>query len=151
MSSYRYTAADFSHLVIVVAEDDQHNIIDIAAWELADAKDAPKGLTALLLHGIYVDPSHHRQGIGRRLFLAAEQAICNHHCDGLLVKAQEDAVGIFIALGMNRLPVEDPLRHYANRLWKSAGEIVKFCTACYRRSVLGRDRLLQHNQNTKWS
>jgi hypothetical protein len=38
--------------------------------------------------------------------------------DGLLVKAQQDASGFFRAMGMQRLPVEDPARQYANRFWK---------------------------------
>lgn len=119
LSSYRYTALDFKHLEAVVAEDERQNIIGIAAWERADAKDSPTGHTALLLHGIYVEPSHHHQGIGRQLFNAAEEAVRNQQCDGLLVKAQEDAKGFFISQGMCSLQVEDPSRQYANRFWKS--------------------------------
>ena len=119
LPSYRYTGIDFDHFEMVVAEDDRQTTIGIAAWEPADAKDAPAGHTALLLHGIYVDPSYHHQGIGRLLFQAAERAVRKHRCDGLLVKAQEDANGFFIAQGMDRLQVEAPLRHYANRFWKS--------------------------------
>ena len=68
LPSYRYTGIDFDHFEMVVAEDDRQTTIGIAAWEPADAKDAPAGHTALLLHGIYVDPSYHHQGIGRLLF-----------------------------------------------------------------------------------
>lgn len=46
LPSYRYTPLDFDHLEIVVAEDDQHNIIGIAAWEQASAKDTPAEHTA---------------------------------------------------------------------------------------------------------
>ena len=118
LSSYRYTSLDFDHLEIVVAEGEGQTIIGVAAWELADAKDTPAGHTALLLHGIYVDPMHQRRSVGRQLFKEAERAVGKHHCDGLLVKAQSDASGFFVSLGMNRLPAEDPLRHYANRFWK---------------------------------
>ena len=120
LPSYRYTGVDFEHLEMVVAENNRHTTIGIASWEPADVKDTPTGHTALLLHGIYVDPSYHHLGIGGLLFQAAERAVRNHRCDGLLVKAQEDANGFFISQGMNRLQVEDPLRHYANRFWKSA-------------------------------
>jgi len=106
---------------MVVAEDGRQTTMGIAAWEPADAKDAPAGHNALLLHGIYVDPSYQHQGIGGLLFQAAERAVRKHRRDGLLVKAQEGANSFFISQGMNRLQVEDPLRHYANRFWKSAG------------------------------
>ena len=118
LPSYRYTLADFEHLQMVVAEDDKYNVMGIAAWEPAEAKDIPPGHTALLLHGIYVDPAHQHQGIGRMLFSAVEQAVAKHRCSGLLVKAQEDASGFFLSQGMSRLQIEDPSRDYANRFWK---------------------------------
>jgi predicted N-acetyltransferase YhbS len=115
---YRYTRQDLAHLDMVVAGDQQGHIVGVAAWEEADPKDAPAGRRALLLHGIYVDPSLHRQGIGGRLFSAAEVAVSQSQCDGLLVKAQQDATDFFISRGMRRLDVDEPLRQYANRLWK---------------------------------
>jgi hypothetical protein len=60
--SYRYTEVDFDHLEMIVAEIDTLGIIGVAAWEMADAKDAPSGKRALLLHGIYVVPSMHDHG-----------------------------------------------------------------------------------------
>lgn len=123
LSSYRYKELDFDHLEMVVAEDEREKILGVAAWEQVDVKDTPTGQSALLLHGIYVDPSHHHQGIGRRLFRLAEQAVLNHQYSGLLVKAQEDAKGFFLTQGMTRMEVEDPARHYANRFWKSKDNI----------------------------
>jgi predicted N-acetyltransferase YhbS len=105
---------------MVVAEDAQQNITAIAAWEPADTRDTPAARAALLLHGLYVHPAYHHQGIGRELFMAAERAVREHRYDGLLVKAQGDASGFFISQGMHRLQVEDPSRHYAHRFWKSA-------------------------------
>jgi predicted N-acetyltransferase YhbS len=122
LPSYRYTALDFAHLAIVVAEDAGKNVVGIAAWEPADGRDAPAGHTALLLHGLYVHPAYHHQGIGRTLFLTAERAVRTHGHHGLLVKAQGDATGFFMARGMRRLPVEDSARHYANRFWKRIDE-----------------------------
>jgi predicted N-acetyltransferase YhbS len=122
LPSYRYTNLDLDHLEVVVAEDDQHNVVGVAAWGQADAKDAPPEHTALLLHGIYVDPPHQQRGIGRELFRTAEKAVRKHQYGGLLVKAQEAATGFFLAQGMSRLGVKDPARHYANRFWKRADE-----------------------------
>ena len=117
---YRYTRHDLAHLEMVVAEDQRRHIRGVAAWEAASTQDAPAGYSALLLHGIYVEPLHHRQGIGRRLFAAAEAAVAQHRCDGLLVRAQQDAVGFFASLGMSRLPVDEAATRYAHRLWKAA-------------------------------
>jgi predicted N-acetyltransferase YhbS len=119
LSSYRYTDIDFNHLDMVVAEDAQQNIVGIAAWEPASAKDLPKDKTALLLHGIYVDPAMQRHGVGQQLFRAAEKAAQKQVYDGLLVKAQRDANAFFIAMGMQQLEVEDPEKHYTNRYWKN--------------------------------
>ncbi|WP_455217066.1 GNAT family N-acetyltransferase [Kaarinaea lacus] len=118
LSSYRYTELDIKHLEIVVAEDSDQKLIGVVAWEEADKKDAPSGNTALLLHGIYVEPSHYRQGIGRQLFLQAEQAARRQHFDGLLVKAQSGAEKFFEAQGMQRINVVNAERDYANRFWK---------------------------------
>jgi GNAT superfamily N-acetyltransferase len=115
---YRYTSQDLAYLDMVVAENRQGDILGIAAWEEADPKDAPAGHRGLLLHGIYVDPSHHRQGIGSRLFGAAEAAVRKRQHDGLLVKAQQDANSFFISRGMRRLDVDEPTRQFANRFWK---------------------------------
>ena len=118
LSSYRYTSLDFDHLDIVVAEDANNNIIGVAAWEVADPKDTPLSQSAILLHGIYVTPTHHRKGIGHQLFLIAEQTVRKGKFQGLLVKAQKNADGFFLSQGMKRLPVEDAEYHYANRFWK---------------------------------
>jgi GNAT superfamily N-acetyltransferase len=120
LPSYRYTEADQRHLEMVVAEDRQHTVIGVAAWEAADARDAPEGRSALLLHGIYVHPGHRRRGVGRRLFEAAQAAVRIHDCDGLLVKAQKDANGFFLALGMQPLEAVDASRDYTNRFWQPA-------------------------------
>ena len=120
LSSYRYNELDIDHLEMMVAVDNSENIVGIAAWEPADAKDTPAGHTALLLHGIYVNPDYHRQGVGRQLFRVAEHAVQEYHFDGLLVKAQQDATNFFISLGMSPLQVVDSMRQYSNRFWKSA-------------------------------
>jgi GNAT superfamily N-acetyltransferase len=118
LPSYRYNALDFEHLQMAVAVDADGRILGVAGWEPAEPRDCPAGKTGLLLHGLYVDPAASRQGIGARLLDAAASAARNAGMDGLLVKAQEDAVGFFLRQGLRALPVEDRARHYANRLWK---------------------------------
>jgi predicted N-acetyltransferase YhbS len=118
LPSYRYDTLDFDHLEMVVAEDDEQQIIGIASWQQADSNDSPANQSALLLHGIYVEPASQHRGIGRQLFHSAEKAARKHGYQGLLVKAQQDASAFFIAQGMHRLQTEDPSRQYANRFWK---------------------------------
>lgn len=119
LPSYRYSPHDLQHLQLWVAEDTGHSIIGAAAWEPADSREIPAGKTALLLHGLYVDPSRQRQGVGARLLDAALAAAREEGCDGLLVKAQPDAEGFFAARGLQRLSVEDPSRDYPHRFWRS--------------------------------
>jgi len=118
LPSYRYTQLDLAHLEMVVAEDPDEGIVGVAAWEDADDGDTPQGFSGLLLHGLYVSPSCHHRGIGRTLIGQAEQAARRQGRDGLLVKAQEDAIGFFVAQGMRRLEVQDAARHYPHRYWK---------------------------------
>lgn len=118
LPSYRYDALDLDHLETVVAVTHSGRIVGVAAWEEAEPQDCPAGKTALLLHGLYVSPEEQRGGIGSRLLAAAEEAARIAGTDGLLVKAQNDAVAFFLAHGLERFPALDPARHYANRLWK---------------------------------
>lgn len=115
---YRYSAFDLEALDVVVADLTGAGVVGVAAWEQAAVKDAPPGQRALLLHGIYVDPAWHRQGIGSRLFAAAEEAARSGGFTGVLVKAQAGAEGFFSARGLRRLAVENAERDYAHRYWK---------------------------------
>jgi predicted N-acetyltransferase YhbS len=117
---YRYSAVDLACLDAVVAEDHHGLLAGVATWERASGGDVPAGVDALLLHGIYVNPTCHRQGIGRRLFQAAELAVGQNGCDGLLVRAQAGACGFFLAMGMQPLELQSPGEHYAHRFWKTA-------------------------------
>jgi len=120
LPSHQYCEIDFRHLQFVVAQTgnaSQAKIVGVAAWEEAEPLNSPQNTRALLLHGIYVDAQHHRQGIGQALFARAQQAAIEQHYDGLLVKAQTDASGFFIAQGMQPLPQQND-RQYGNRFWK---------------------------------
>ena len=116
---YRYSEHDLDFLDLVVAEAENVGIVGVAAWEQADAGDAPAGHSALLLHGIYVAPDQHRKGVGTRLFEAAETVASLRGFDGVLVKAQPGAGNFFLALGLERVPVQDCSRDYPHRFWKS--------------------------------
>lgn len=121
LQSYRYQPHDLDHLSLVAAEDAAGRIVGVAAWEPASAGDAPTGRKGLLLHGLYVDPARQRQGIGRRLLGAAEQAARQGGFEGLLVKANRDAQGYFLKRGLQPLPVDDPRRDYPYRFWLKLG------------------------------
>jgi len=117
MPSYRYHAHDLQYMHVVVAESDGAGLVGVAACEPAAARDCPQGRRGLLVQGIYVDPERQRHGVGGRLLAAAAEAARDQGCDGLLVKAQADAVGFFEARGLDRLAVEDVGRDYPHRFW----------------------------------
>ena len=116
LPSYRYNEMDLNYYSLVVAEEDDR-VIAIAAWD-SEAHPGKDGSMGLLLHGIYVHPEHQRRGIGARLFAEAEHASRDSELDGVLVKAQNDAVDFFLAQGMQKLQAEDQQRDYENRYWK---------------------------------
>ncbi len=115
---YHYDEIDLQFQQLLIAQADDGDIIGTAAWEPADPVDAPAGNSALLLHGIYVAPGLHRQGIGSRLLNAAEEVARSGKLDALLVKAQAGAELFFLARGYQKLPVIDPRRDYPHRYWK---------------------------------
>ncbi len=114
--SYRYHAQDLEHLTLMVAESAVGELIGIAAWEPAETGDTPEQQKGLLLHGIYVDPKLHHQGIGGRLLEAALEAGRHGDYDGLLVRASKDAQGFFAAHGLQQLSVRKP-GDYPHRYW----------------------------------
>jgi predicted N-acetyltransferase YhbS len=116
--SYFYNEQDLQHLEIVVAKQD-NAIIAVASWEPAENKDTPDNQTGLLLHGLYVHPDKQNHGIGKKLLNAAENAARNKGLNGLLVKAQADAVDYFIKQGMHEIRIQNTSRDYAHRLWKA--------------------------------
>jgi GNAT superfamily N-acetyltransferase len=117
MPSYCYSAHDLEHLSLVIAASPADAMLGIAAWERADANDAPGDQSGLLLHGIYVDPERHHEGVGSRLLQAAIEAARKGGYDGLLAKANKDAQGFFTARGLQPLPAERPGRDYPYRYW----------------------------------
>lgn len=118
LPTYKYNEMDLRHMSIVVACEEQA-IVGVAAWEQADPIDAQPNTRALILHGIYVDPAQHRQGIGAALFRAAEQAMQEQKLDGILVKAQKGSEAFYQSQGMQKLDVVDEKREFENRYWKA--------------------------------
>lgn len=119
LPSYKYNVMDLQHMSVVVAVQ-QDTLCGVAAWEPAKQLDAPKDKTALLLHGIYIDPAYFRQGIGSELFQAAEQAARQLQLDGIVVKAQKGSEPFYTAMGLQKLAVADSLRGFENRYWKES-------------------------------
>ena len=115
---YRYQPYDLEHLKIVVAEIGASAIVGVAALEQGPASDFPCAQSASILHGLYVDPAHHGQGVGSLLLKRIEEIAALTDARGLLVKAQQDAVDYFAGRGFKTLPVKDESRDYPYRLWK---------------------------------
>jgi len=120
LPSCRYHVHDLDHLHLLVAEDANHALVGVAAWEPAKPRDLPAGKNGLLLHGLYVDPGHQHRGVGSKLLEAAAAAARLQGLNGVLVRAQPDANGFFEARGLQLLPVEDAARHYPHRFWLPA-------------------------------
>ncbi|MEW8578135.1 MAG: GNAT family N-acetyltransferase, partial [Candidatus Thiodiazotropha sp.] len=117
LGSYRYSEHDLDHLTAVVAVIKNDEIIGVATWESADSSELPQNQQGMLLHGLYVAPGYQGHGVGRRLINSALEAARRQGMDGLLVKAQSDAVGYFQSRGFTYLPIENAQRDYPHRWW----------------------------------
>ncbi len=116
MNSHCYDELDLRHYHFLVAEQERH-VVGVAAVD-TDLHHLDQQ-SALILHGMYVLPQHHGEGIGTALFEAAENYIKESGVNGMLVRAQKDATGFFEHCGMHRLAITDEERDYANRYWKA--------------------------------
>ena len=119
LSLYRYHELDLGHMLIMLAEYGDTGLAGIASIEAADASDCPLGLNAALLHGLYVDPLIHRNGVGTRLLQHMQTIASTRGFDGLLVKAYSETASFFEASAFEKLPTENPSRDYPYRYWKS--------------------------------
>lgn len=114
--SYRYQPHDLDHLRVLVAEA-HGEVVGVAALEDAESGESPAPVKTALLHGLYVAPRWQRQGVGGRLLAAVVATARADGYRGLLVKANRQAQGFFVARGLRALAVADPARDYPYRFW----------------------------------
>lgn len=114
---YRYDGHDFDAMGFMVAVDAGGPVVGVAAWDPHPVTGPAGRVNGLLLHGLYVEPRWHRNGVGSRLFAALRDKAAELGRDGLLVRAQSGARGFFECMGMQALPAADDERDYANRYW----------------------------------
>lgn len=92
MPTYFYTPADLQAMDLVGAY--RHGqLVGAAAWEAGP----DHGVVAL--HGVYVDPSHWRHGVGSTLLAHVERAARARGFTTLVVKAQAGASAFFLQRG----------------------------------------------------
>ncbi|MFT4606391.1 MAG: N-acetylglutamate synthase-like GNAT family acetyltransferase [Gammaproteobacteria bacterium] len=116
---YRYQEEDLMHMQFLIAEIADVGIVGLASLEETDTTEMPNNQRTMLLHGLYVDPFYHRQGIATKLVESVELSASKCGVNGLLVKAQADSAPFFIKKGFTKLPVKDYSRDYDYRYWKT--------------------------------
>lgn len=117
LPSYRYTREDLRHQDVVLARDKGGSVRGVAVMEEAAPSDVPGANRGLLLHGLYVHPDVHGQGIGTRLLAASGDFAARKGFSGVLVKSANAAVDYFAGRDLIALPVSDPSRDYPYRFW----------------------------------
>ena len=115
---YYYQQDDLIHMQFLIAEIADVGIVGLATLEETDTVELANAQRTMLLHGLYVAPYYHRQGIATQLVESAELCACKHNLSGLLVKAQADSAPFFNKKGFNKLLVEDFSRDYSHRYLK---------------------------------
>ena len=109
---YQYQVDDMDYFQILVAENQNGKVLGVTATEDGEGR-------SLALHGIYVDPDCHRQGVGSGLLRQVEQIAAAQGYDSLTVKAKADSTGFFANQGFGKLPIENPDRDYPYRYRKA--------------------------------
>lgn len=117
LPSYFYNEVDLKHFEIIVAVQNKI-IVGVAACEEVNPEELPANKTGLLLHGLYIDTDSQKQSIGTQLLIEIEKITKDKGLDGLLVKAQKDAIPFFIKQGMQPLKITNPDKNYEKRFWK---------------------------------
>ncbi len=117
LPSYLYKEIDLQFFQIYLASS-QNKPVAVLTLE-NELVNINNNSNALLIHGLYVHPHQQTGGIGSQLINVAEQQARLKNANGLLVKAQKDAEGFFIRMGMQKLTIENESRDYAGRYWKA--------------------------------
>jgi N-acetylglutamate synthase-like GNAT family acetyltransferase len=115
---YRYHAHDLQDMQIVVAHCGDGEILGSAALEQAYTSNMFDGLPTSLLHGIYVAPNLHRNGVGSRLLEKIETLARYQGIEALLVKARPEAISFFSARGFGKLSTRDDREEYPHQFYK---------------------------------
>ena len=115
---YRYHEDDLRELQLVVADSGDDEIFGIAALEQVYATDIFEGLQTAMLHGIFVVPNLHRNGIGSRLLEKIERMAGFNGTGVLLVKARPEAISFFRDRGFRQLSTRDKSRDYPYQFYK---------------------------------
>jgi GNAT superfamily N-acetyltransferase len=117
-SALHYTTTDLQSMQVIVASGVESESIAVAAWEPADAKDTPNGMHATILHGIYVDASVQRTGIGRQLVEVVCSCATRQGYAAIAVRAWRESEAFFLRLGFKRFGQNEPIDVFPNRLWR---------------------------------
>ena len=115
---YRYQEGDLRDMQLVVADSGEDEILGVAALEQAYATDLFEGLQTSVLHGIYVAPNLHRNGVGSRLLEKIEKMARSSGTEVLLVKARPEAISFFCGRGFRQLSTRDNSRDYPYQFYK---------------------------------
>ncbi len=100
----------------------------MAAWTDQAWMDDPAGQNSALLHGLYIDRSWQRHGIGKFLQQAVAGAVQAAGGNGLHVRAERFAAHYFKRLGYRRLgrtELVDSTGTYEYRYWISCSDILR--------------------------
>lgn len=99
LTSYFYDPFDLADMRFFVALGDEGSVDGVTTLGAVKEGDGLPGLRSRLLHGLFVDPSRTRRGIGRALLRAAETAAWEEGARALVVRAHVDSQGFFAKAG----------------------------------------------------
>jgi GNAT superfamily N-acetyltransferase len=102
LPSYLYTSADCEHMAVRGARHDRKLIGVLALEPVSSAQHA--AAHTLAIHGLYVEPSWHRAGVGTLLLQTAVTHAEEHGCRRLVAKAIRHSRGFFIRQGFDEAP-----------------------------------------------
>jgi len=116
LPSYYYTDVDlqFLKIYVIIMHD---KIIAVLAIDHHLINSQDKDI--LLIHGMYVHPGMQNCGVGRYLFKQAEQLAKSKQANTLQVKAQKDAEGFFMRMGMKKINCENNDNDYRHQYRKA--------------------------------
>lgn len=118
LPSLLYDTGDLDHMQFVGAGDVEGKGAGVAAWEVADQREAPAGAHALLLHGLYVIPHWQGHGTGTRLLEFAQFWASVRGFDGIVLPAWRKSETFFRTRVFSSLTAEHAAVQDSLRLWR---------------------------------